>query len=66
MGDKTLPYYEFPKEENPFLGFRAIRFMLGNEELFKTQLRAILKASAHGKNKCYVSYDFVTRRVFKS
>lgn len=47
-GDKSLPYYKFPEEENPFLGFRAIRFTLANEELFKIQLRAILRASAHG------------------
>ena len=47
-GDKSLPYYEFQKEENPFLGFRAIRFTLANMDLFKIQLRAILRASAHG------------------
>jgi len=44
-GDKTLPYFTFPKEENPFLGLRAIRFCLKNKEIFKTQLRAILKLS---------------------
>lgn len=48
-GDKTLSYHEFPKEENPFLGLRAIRFTLANIDLFKTQLRAILKASAYGR-----------------
>lgn len=45
-GDKTLPYYTFQHEENPFLGLRAVRFCLKNEEIFKTQLRAILKTSA--------------------
>ncbi|MDF1615875.1 phosphoenolpyruvate--protein phosphotransferase [Petrocella sp. FN5] len=45
-GDKTLPYFTFPKEENPFLGLRAIRFCHKNKEIFKTQLRAILKLSA--------------------
>ena len=48
-GDKNLPYYEFPEEENPFLGFRALRFTLANKDLFKVQLRAILRASAYGK-----------------
>ncbi len=48
-GDKNLPYYEFQHEENPFLGFRALRFTLANKELFQVQLRAILRASAFGK-----------------
>ena len=47
-GDKGLDYYEFPKEENPFLGYRAIRMCLEETEMFKTQLRAILRASAFG------------------
>ena len=47
--DKTLPYFSLPNEENPALGFRAIRFCLANEEVFKTQLRAICRASAHGR-----------------
>ena len=47
-GDKALPYYEFEKEENPFLGWRAIRISLELQEMFKTQLRAILRASAFG------------------
>lgn len=41
----------FPKENNPFMGFRAIRFCLENPEIFKDQLRAILRASAYGKVK---------------
>ncbi len=48
-GDKGLPYFEFPKEENPFLGWRALRICFDLPEVFKTQLRAILRASAHGK-----------------
>lgn len=48
-GDKNLSYYEFKEEMNPFLGFRAVRFTLANKNLFKTQLRAILRASAYGK-----------------
>ena len=47
--DKTLPYFSLPTEENPALGFRAIRFCLANEDVFKTQLRAICRASAHGR-----------------
>lgn len=47
-GDKELPYYEFDKEDNPFLGWRAIRISLELRDIFKTQLRAILRASAFG------------------
>ena len=49
-GDKPLHWQEFcfEPESNPFLGFRAIRFCLENKDLFKQQLRAILRASAHG------------------
>ena len=48
-GDKELKYLKLEKEANPFLGFRAIRLCLDNLPLFKTQLRAILRASAFGK-----------------
>ena len=47
-GDKTLPYMELPKEENPFLGKRALRLCFDEPELFQTQLRAALRASAFG------------------
>jgi phosphotransferase system enzyme I (PtsI) len=47
-GDKTLPYMDLPKEMNPFLGYRAIRLCLDQKELFKTQLRALLRASVYG------------------
>lgn len=50
-GDKQLPYYTLPEETNPFLGLRSIRFTLQEKELFKTQLRALLRASAHGNLK---------------
>ena len=48
-GDKNLPYYQFEKEENPFLGWRAIRFCLDMRDVFKTQLKAILRAAAFGE-----------------
>nr|WP_145157183.1 phosphoenolpyruvate--protein phosphotransferase [Paenibacillus terrae] len=48
-GDKELPYLQLPKEMNPFLGQRAIRLCLEKEDLFRTQLRALLRASMHGK-----------------
>lgn len=48
-GDKDLPYYKFETEENPFLGWRAIRICLELKDVFKVQLRAILRASAFGK-----------------
>lgn len=50
-GDKELPYLDIPPEDNPFLGFRAIRICLANQELFRTQLRALLRASKYGNLK---------------
>lgn len=47
-GDKPIPYLTIPDEENPFLGVRAIRLCLQEEKLFRTQLRALLRASVHG------------------
>ena len=47
--DKQADYFELPKEENPAMGLRAIRICLTRPEVFKTQLRAILRASAFGK-----------------
>lgn len=48
-GDKKLPYFEFDPEMNPFLGYRAIRLCLDRKDIFKTQVRALLKASIYGK-----------------
>ncbi|MFT9494240.1 phosphoenolpyruvate--protein phosphotransferase [Anaerosolibacter sp.] len=50
-GDKELPYMNLPKEMNPFLGYRAIRICLDQKEIFKTQLRALLRASVYGNLK---------------
>ncbi|WP_428909714.1 phosphoenolpyruvate--protein phosphotransferase [Niallia sp. Krafla_26] len=50
-GDKELPYLHLPKEMNPFLGFRAIRLCLEEQEIFRTQLRALLRASSFGHLK---------------
>ena len=50
-GDKEVPALDMPKELNPFLGYRAVRMALGNKELFRTQLRALLRASVHGNLK---------------
>ena len=47
-GDKDIPYLGLAKEENPFMGFRAIRYCLKNRSLFKSQIKAILRASAFG------------------
>ena len=50
-GDKGLDYFEFPKEENPFLGWRALRIGFDRKDILRTQLRAILRASAFGDVK---------------
>ncbi|WP_431087985.1 phosphoenolpyruvate--protein phosphotransferase [Paenibacillus sp. 8b26] len=57
-GDKPLDYLQLPEEENPFLGYRAIRISLDWKELFKTQLTAILRASAAGNIK--VMYPMIS------
>ena len=48
-GDKKLDYFSFPKEENPFLGYRAVRFTMDKKEVFKVQIRALLRAAHFGK-----------------
>ncbi|MBZ2279555.1 phosphoenolpyruvate--protein phosphotransferase, partial [Buchnera aphidicola] len=48
-GDKDLPYLDLPKEENPFLGWRAIRILIDRKNILHDQLNAILRASAFGK-----------------
>ncbi|NOY67980.1 MAG: phosphoenolpyruvate--protein phosphotransferase [Deltaproteobacteria bacterium] len=50
-GDKFLPYLHYPREDNPFLGWRSIRISLELEDVFRTQIRAILRAAAKGSTK---------------
>ncbi|MEY8436273.1 phosphoenolpyruvate--protein phosphotransferase [Atopobiaceae bacterium 24-176] len=53
-GDKEIPYLDLKKEENPFMGYRAVRYCLSNPEQYKVQLRALLRASAFGDIKIMV------------
>ena len=53
-GDKEIPYLGLEKEENPFLGFRAIRFCLQRRDIYETQLRALVRASAYGRIKVMI------------
>ncbi|HKL27400.1 MAG TPA: phosphoenolpyruvate--protein phosphotransferase [Desulfuromonadales bacterium] len=48
-GDKTLPYFHPPREDNPFMGWRSVRVSLDNREIFRTQIEAILMAGQHGR-----------------
>ncbi len=50
-GDKGLPYFTPPKEDNPFMGWRSVRVSLDNRDIFRTQIEAILMAGAHGPAK---------------
>lgn len=63
-GDKKLKYYEFEEEMNPFLGVRAVRFCLMKKEIFRTQLRALLRASAFG-HLCIMFPMIATVQEFK-
>ena len=53
-GDKEIPYLHMEKEENPFMGFRAVRYCLDNADQYKVQLRALLRAGAFGDVKIMV------------
>jgi len=53
-GDKGLDYFNFPVEDNPFLGYRAIRLCLDREDIFITQLKALIRASAFGNLKIMI------------
>ncbi len=68
-GDKELPYLHLPEEMNPFLGYRAIRICLKEKEIFRTQLRALLRASSFGNLKVMFPMiatveEFVTAKEF--
>ena len=63
-GDKTLPYFTFPEEMNPFLGYRAIRVCLDKTDMFRTQLRALARASVYGK-LCIMFPMIATIKEFK-
>lgn len=65
-GDKGLDYYDFPEEENPFLGYRAIRFCLDHEDIFRDQLRALLRASAFGNLKIMLPYVISVDEIKKT
>ncbi len=53
-GDKEIPYLHMVKEDNPFMGFRAVRYCLANPDQYKVQLRALLRASAFGDVKIMI------------
>lgn len=57
-GDKGLPYFAFPREDNPFMGWRSIRVSLEQRDIFKEQLAAILMASSHGA--CSIMFPMVS------
>ena len=65
-GDKKCPYIDIGEEQNPFLGYRAIRYCLDNKEFFKVSLRAILRASHYGN--VMIMYPFVSslEEVYKA
>ncbi|ULL18391.1 phosphoenolpyruvate--protein phosphotransferase [Paenibacillus sp. H1-7] len=62
-GDKELPYMKLPIESNPFLGLRAVRLTLSRQDLFRTQLRALLRASVHGQLKIMFPMIAVTEEL---
>ncbi len=64
-GDKKLNYFEFPEEMNPFLGYRAVRFCLDRTDIFRTQLRALIRASAYG-HLCIMFPMIATLDEFRS
>lgn len=64
-GDKKLSYFTFPEEMNPFLGYRAIRLCLDRTDIFRTQLRALIRASAYGR-LCIMFPMIATLKEFRA
>ncbi|MFV1956558.1 MAG: phosphoenolpyruvate--protein phosphotransferase [bacterium] len=64
-GDKNIPYLKFPPEENPFLGLRSIRMCLEKQDVFKVQLRAVLRAARHGKAQLLIPMISSMEEVIK-
>ncbi len=64
-GDKSLSYFKFPEEENPFLGWRALRICFDMLDVFKTQLKAILRASAFGKVRILLPMVISVEEIIK-
>ncbi len=65
-GDKNIPYLQIEKEENPFMGLRAIRYCLKNTVLFKVQLRALLRAACYGNIKIMLPLVCSEEEVIKA
>ena len=61
-GDKHLDYWDLQKEMNPFLGVRAIRLSMQYKDIFRTQLRALLRASAYGPLELWFPNDWYFTR----
>jgi phosphotransferase system enzyme I (PtsI) len=64
-GDKEIPYLGLDKEENPFLGWRAVRYCLDKEQIFRTQLRALLRASAFGNIRIMIPMISAVKELVK-
>lgn len=64
-GDKNIPYLKFPAEENPFLGLRSIRMCLEKQDVFKIQIRAVLRAARHGNVKLLIPMISSLEEVLK-
>ena len=62
-GDKFLPYFKIMPEQNPFLGLRAIRLSLANQNIFRLQLSAILRASVFGKARIMFPMVYVVEEI---
>lgn len=66
VATKEIPYLHMVKEDNPFMGFRAVRLLLANPDQYKVQLRALLRASAFGDVKIMIPLVTASRRSWLS